>query len=311
MRNTDKFYYPLTESILSVLSIVDEFVIALGKGDPDDRTEEILRAIRSDKIKIIPTEWNVKEYPGGTEFAHQTDIAKQHCTGDWLIYLQSDEVIHEDYLPVIQEYCKFYLRNEKVEGFLFDYKHFFGDYDHYIVSHCWYPREIRIIRNQINIHSWGDAQSFKVMESFNGKDYRQKKDTRLLNVVKIPAEIFHYGWVRPPYLMQVKSKAMDSSYHDPNKIESEYSKKSSEFDYGSLHSLDVYKRTHPEVMAGFISKFNWKDKLHYEKKYKANRVPMKHEKLKYRIISWIEQNLMGGKLLFGYKNWRILPDRLK
>ena len=40
LRNTSKLYYPVVESILSALPIVEEFVIALGEGDKDDNTEE-------------------------------------------------------------------------------------------------------------------------------------------------------------------------------------------------------------------------------------------------------------------------------
>ena len=106
VRNATKLYYPVKASIESILPIVDEFVIALGKGDADDHTLEEIQKIQSDKIKIIHTEWDLEKYPGGAEYAHQTDIAKQHCKGDWLFYLQSDEVIHEKYLdPIKKKMC--------------------------------------------------------------------------------------------------------------------------------------------------------------------------------------------------------------
>ena len=58
VKNAQKLYYPVKESILSILPIVDEFVIALGKSDPGDNTLALLRSIDSDKIKIIETEWD-------------------------------------------------------------------------------------------------------------------------------------------------------------------------------------------------------------------------------------------------------------
>ena len=90
VRNATKLYYPVKASIESILPIVDEFVIAVGNGDADDHTLEEIQKIKSDKIKIIQTEWDLKKYPGGSEYAHQTDIAKQYCKGEWLFYLQSD-----------------------------------------------------------------------------------------------------------------------------------------------------------------------------------------------------------------------------
>ncbi len=37
-RNADVLGYPVAESIRSILPACDEFVIAVGKGDPGDRT---------------------------------------------------------------------------------------------------------------------------------------------------------------------------------------------------------------------------------------------------------------------------------
>src|SRR5436190_21159058 len=146
IRNGSKLFYPFAESIRSILPLVDEFVIALGEGDADDRTLQIIESIASPKIRILHTQWDLATYPNGTEYAHQTDLAKAECKGDWLFYLQSDEVIHENDLPAIQLACEKHLNDKRVEGFLFHYYHFWGDYDHYLPYHGWYEREIRIVR---------------------------------------------------------------------------------------------------------------------------------------------------------------------
>ena len=99
-KNANKLYYPVKQAILSALPLVDEFIIALGDSDDDDKTREEIESINSDKIKIIDTVWDIVKYPRGMEHAHQTDIAKDHCKGDWLLYLQSDEVIHENTFPL-------------------------------------------------------------------------------------------------------------------------------------------------------------------------------------------------------------------
>src|ERR1700727_3107375 len=92
VRNATKLYYPIKQAITSILPIVDEFVVALGEGDPDDKTLDEIRSINSDKIRIIHTVWDLDKYPRGMEHAHQTDIAKAAGKGDWLFYLQGDEV---------------------------------------------------------------------------------------------------------------------------------------------------------------------------------------------------------------------------
>ena len=145
IKNAEKLYIPAKESILSILPICDEFIIAIGNSDPDDHTLEIIQSINSSKIKLIQTVWNTNAYPKNTIFAQQTEIAKEHCSGDWLFYLQCDEAIHENDLPVIEKACLKHQKNKEVEGFLFKYLHFWGDYQHYHNSHTWYKKEIRII----------------------------------------------------------------------------------------------------------------------------------------------------------------------
>ena len=242
----------------------------------------------------------------GTIYAQQTDLARKSCKGDWLFYLQSDEVLHEKYLDSVYGICKKYLDQEKVEGLLFNYKHFWGDYNHYMKSHVWYPKEIRIIRNHVDIHSYGDAQSFKMIKDFDGINYRTKLNARRLNVKEVDVCIYHYGWVRPPGMMLSKDKQMASYYFDMTKVERIYQNRESLFDYGNLSKIPVFNESHPEVMKKFMDRFDWINELHYDKEYKPNRKSLKHERWKYRILSWIEQNLCNGRLLFGYKNWKVL-----
>ena len=102
-KNASKLYYPIKASIESILPIVDEFIVALGDCDEDDDTLEQIKSIKSDKIKIVHTVWDIKKYPRGMENAHQTDIAKEACSGDWVFYLQADEVVHEDNLKEISK----------------------------------------------------------------------------------------------------------------------------------------------------------------------------------------------------------------
>ena len=308
-KNALKLYYPMKQAVMSILPIVDEFVVALGDSDEDDRTREEILSIGSDKIRIVDTVWDIEKYPRGMEHAHQTDIAKEHCTGDWLFYLQSDEVIHEKYLPVIQERCRELLDDREVEGLLFRYIHFWGDYGHYQDSHCWYRHEIRIIRNDPRIHSWESAQSFRKIPDFDRLNYRRQENTHKLKVAKVDATVYHYGWVRPPKLMQNKIKAFSANHRGKARIEQEEKLKLYDkvFDYGNLAKLSVFKGTHPEVMREWIADFNWKDQLRFSgPKYSLNPVKNKHDKWKYRVISWMEKYLVFGIRLGEFKNYILL-----
>lgn len=305
-RNVSKLYYPIKESIESILPICDEFIFVLGKGDEDDNTREILASIPSPKLKIIDTEWDTTAFPNGTENAHQTDIAIQHCSGDWLFYVQADEVVHEKYLPHIKQRCEELLNNEKVEGLLFKYRHFFGDYEHFIDHHGWYQNEIRIVRNRPDIHSFQSAQSFRSIPEFDGKSYRQIEGSRMLNVAALDAYIYHYGWVRPPKYMQNKKKALDSIHKGNQKADQIYKEQESEFDYGPLKNLPVFTETHPAVMKQKMQDFTWANQLNYTSNKKPNRPKFKHEKVKYQLISFLERKLNGGKHYFPFKNWKLI-----
>ncbi len=310
VKNASSLYYPIKQVIMSVLPIVDEFVVALGDCSEDDDTVSQIRSINSNKIKIINTVWDLKKYPKGTENAHQTDIAKENCSGDWLFYLQADEVVHEKYLPVIKKKCEDLLDDKKVEGIIFNYVHFWGDYDHYHLSHCWYKNEIRIVRNNKDIHSWESAQSFRKIPDFNGLNYRQQENTFMLKVAKVDAYIYHYGWVRPPAFMQKKNKALDTIHKGKEKAETIYKDKLMSYDYGALESIAKFSGTHPKVMEEWIEKFDWKDQLNYSKKIdNRNRKKHKHERLKYRIVTFIEQNLLNGRSIGGFKNYILLKGK--
>ena len=303
IKNASKLYYPVKESIMSILPIVDEFVVAVGDCEEGDNTRELIESIGSDKVKIIDTVWDLNKYPRGMEHAHQTDIAKNACSGDWLFYLQGDEVVHEKYHEEIVGKCNKYIADKNVEGFLFKYKHFWGDYNHYHDSHKWYPHEIRIVRNDKEIHSWESAQSFRRIPEFDGVNYRQQKGTYKLNVIELDADVYHYGWVRPPKYMQTKKKAFATIHRGEEQANKEYQKVSKEFDYGPLNRLEKFEETHPKVMNEWISQFDWKDKLQYEGKPNPHREKHRHEMFKYRMLTWIEKNIMNGNRLGGFKNY--------
>lgn len=304
VRNGVKLYYPVAESIRSILPICEEFVVAVGKGDEDDATRRIIEGIGDPKIKIIDTVWDETHFDRGIVNAIQTDIAKEACTGDWLFYLQADEVVHEKYLPVIEARCRGLLERPEVEGLLFAYKHFWGDYRHFHGGHGWYPFEIRIIRNLPGIHSYQSAQSFRHFEPYEHP--RQPHGTRKLRVAAVDAEIYHYGWVRPPHLMQVKRRALDTVHWGSKRAAEYYEKAPKVFDYGPLDRLAVFDGIHPAVMKERIAGMGWQDKLQERGSPNPYREPHKHERMKYRFLTFIETRLLGGRRIGTFKNYVLL-----
>lgn len=306
VRNGVKLYYPIKEAIQSILPICDEFIVAVGKSDDDDTTRDEILSIGSDKIKIIDTVWDEKYCKRGSINAVQTDVAKSACSGDWLFYLQADEVIHEKYLPIIKKRCEELLDDTRIEGMIFDYLHFWGDYNHYHNSHGWYPYEIRIIRNLPQIHSWESAQSFRHFDNY--EHTHQREGTRKLKVAHSGASVYHYGWVRPPYLMQNKSKAFNSIHWGKSKAEEYYKTAPKEFDYGPLDRLATFKGTHPKVMHERISQMDWQDKLQQSGSPNKMRQPHKHEKTRNKLITQVEKLFNSGHQIAYFKNFELIKD---
>ncbi len=306
LRNGSKLYYPICESIISALDLVDEFVVALGAGDADDRTREMIESIGSDKIRIIDTVWDLEAFPNGTEHAHQTDIAREACSGDWLLYLQGDEVLHEEDLPILKRRCEELLHDTEVDGMVFDYYHFWGDYDHYHLSHGWYKNEVRMVRNDPEIHSFASAQSFRRLPDFDGVSYRKKEGTKKLRCVKAHARIFHYGWVRPPHTMQMKNRYIAANHVGQSTSDRIFSGAPRDFDYGPLSLTQRYTKSHPHVMAEKIAAHDWKDKLYETGTGVLDREKHKHERWKYRILTFVEQRLLGGMPIAESKNYILL-----
>jgi hypothetical protein len=280
IRNALRFDFPVEEAILSVLPLCDRFVAAVGNSD--DNTRELIQSIDPDKITIIDTVWDESLKQGGVVYASETDKAFDAVPPeyDWCLYIQGDEVLHEKYLPAVKKAMYDNLHRQEVEGLLFGYRHFYGTYDYVGNSRKWYRNEIRVIRNDKSIRSYRDAQGFR-------------KNNRKLKVVKANAEIYHYGWVRPPKFMQKKIDTVRKFYIGTSEEEDSHHDFEKVFDYSrNYDALSRFEGTHPTVMQPRIIRQNWLVDID------VKQVRMKP---KYRLLYFIEK--MFGIRLFEYRNY--------
>jgi hypothetical protein len=279
IRNAIKYDYPIVEAVTSVLPLCDVFIVAIG--DSEDGTEELIKNIPSDKIKIVNTTWNDHLRKGGKVLADETDKAFDAIGTeyDWCFYIQGDEVMHEKYLPVVKSEMQKYVGNDKVEGLLFGYKHFYGSYEYIGVSRNWYGKEIRIIKNNKNIRSYKDAQGFRIAG-------------RKLRVKEIAAEIYHYGWVRNPRAQQLKQETFHKLWHDDEWVKKNVVE-ADEFDYKTIDTLGKFEDSHPSCMEQRLKNSRWS----------FNYDPTKSRKsLKEIFCSFIEKTT--GYQIGEYKNYK-------
>lgn len=240
-RNAIKFDYPVVESIKSILPIVDEYIVNVGKSE--DETLMLLTSISDPKIKIIESEWDEGLKRDGVIYSHQTNIALDNCTGDWAFYLQADEVVHEDDLDLIVKCMEENLHNEEILGLMFRYLHFKGDY--WSIDPWMYHKEIRVIRNNKKIRSFGDATGFCFI---NDNPKRNIKDGPQNQWLYSGVRVFHYGWVKDPRIMNEKKCEQILHYHEVVPESESIFFKREEYPYDEYGILKEFRQSHPKVM---------------------------------------------------------------
>ncbi|MCX6182090.1 MAG: glycosyltransferase family 2 protein [Bacteroidetes bacterium] len=279
IRNAVKYDFPVVEAISSVLPLCDEFIVAVG--DCEDGTLELIKSINSPKIKIVHTVWEEEKYRSKhlQILAVETDKAFKAISpdSDWAFYIQSDEALHEKYLDATYKAMQQWKDDEKVEGLLFNYKHFYGSYDYVGASPRWYRREVRIVRNRKNIFSYKDAQGFR------------KLPNEKLNVKLIDAEIYHYGYVRDPKKMAEKMNFNQAMHND------DPSKMMTFFNYDEVDALNRFDGTHPAVMQDCINRMNWE--FDFDPSFNKMRL-----KDKFKLFT----EKLTGKRIGEYRNYKIV-----
>ncbi len=239
-RNMVRYDYPVVESILSILPIVDEFVVNVGRCE--DGTLDLIRSIDSPKIRIVESVWDETLRKDGIIYSQQTNIALSYCTGDWAFYLQADEVIHEQDLPRILQAIGLNEGNPEVRGLLFRYLHFVGDY--WSLNPWFYHKAVRIIRNDGKVESCGDAVGFQLKAT---GQYLQSGPPGW--VATSGARVFHYGWVKDPKTMLAKKQEQTKVYHgDAPPVSEAKLYDQNTFDFDDYAILKEFRGSHPAVM---------------------------------------------------------------
>ncbi|MEI6947461.1 glycosyltransferase family 2 protein [Paraflavisolibacter sp. H34] len=277
IRNAVTYQYPIEEALRSILPLCDEVVVAVGHSD--DNTRELVAAL-DPKIRIIDTVWDDSQKEGGRVLALETDKALRAigADSDWCIYIQGDEVMHEDGHAEVRAAMERWKDDKGVDGLLFRYRHFYGSFDYLGASSGWYRNEIRVVKNDKNIYSYRDAQGFR-----KGKNEK-------LRVKPLNAYIHHYGWVREPEVMEKKKGDFERQFYG-----AEAKVYTGTYDYGQVDALEKFTGTHPAVMQAWIRRMNWK--FDYDLSY--NKFTLKD-----RLKNLLEK--LTGRRFFDYKNYIVV-----
>lgn len=249
VRNGIDFDYPFLEAIQSILPVCDEFVVVLG--DSSDSSSEALQNLKSNKIKIVDSVWDMNNRKGGKVFAQQSNIGLDHVTGNWAFHIQADEVIHEKDLPKILEAIQKYDSEPEVEGLLLPFIHFWGNYDYVRTSRRVHKNEIRVIRNNQLIRAYRDSQGFRKYSSKEAYEAGEK-GTKLY-VKKVDAPVYHYNSVRSKKTQEKKIHTFNCMYTPEMSVSRE---NFDEFDYNNVDRVEKFRGSHPAIMQHRIADFD-------------------------------------------------------
>ena len=242
IRNGATLGYPFVASIRSLLPLCDEVIVNVPRSTDD--TLEQVEAIGDPKIRIIETEWDEAQRTAGLALSHHTNLALDQCAGDWCVYIQGDEVLHEGSIPALRAAMGRELNNPQVQGLLVDYTHFYGSFSTVVYSLGWYYREVRVIRRDPDIRSRGDAQSFRT------------RDGEKLRVKLSGGRYFHYGYALEPAVARKKHSNLVTLYSAEDAVQRN-TERPPRYYYDDDQKVKPFKGTHPAVMRDIVAAADW------------------------------------------------------
>ncbi|HET9384711.1 MAG TPA: hypothetical protein VFO67_06160, partial [Gemmatimonadales bacterium] len=260
--------------------VSDEVVVNVGKSE--DETRDLVASVQDPRVRIIDTEWDFTKK--NIMLSIETQRAMAACRGSWGIYIQADEVLHERGARILKEKVAAWDRDERVEGLLVKYLHFYGGFDRIATSRRWYRREVRCIRLGKDIRPYQGAQGFRV-----GPDYRK------IRARPTDAEMFHYGWARPAKAIKEKLEISKTIYPwGGNRFDKEQARGFLEW----IPLLRDFTASHPAAAREWIA----------ERAHDPDRVigprRFKPEHVRFYISDWIER--LTGARVFEFRNYVVV-----
>lgn len=241
IRNGNALGYPFVPSIRSLLPLCDEIIVNVPRST--DGTLDSVKAIGDPKIRIIETDWDDAETIGDPIMRRHTDAALEQCVGDWCVYIQGDEVLHEAGIPAMRATMERELGNPAVQGLLVDYTHFYGSFWTEVYSFGWYYKEVRVVRRDPQIRASGGAQGFRTT------------DNQKLRVKNSGARYLHYGHALEPSQARIKAGNLHRVYGNKEGME-EIAGRPARF-YQDDQKVKPFKGTHPATMREVVAAANW------------------------------------------------------
>lgn len=203
IRNGDIYNFCWRQAIMSVLPLVDEFILLEAYSDLDNTYEECLALERMHgKIRVIRGKWDGGE-PEGHEYLRLSRLTNQ-CIGEsaykWHIVVQGDEAVHEDGWPSIMRIVNGQTEyGDKPKAVMFPFHHLVGRFD--TEFPFVYQATYRMCRAD---SSWRSNEDAWNMEPLDEDDN--------FWIVANNAPYFHYGFVGDLEARVLKERAFQDMF---------------------------------------------------------------------------------------------------
>ncbi|HET7791117.1 MAG TPA: hypothetical protein VFK78_10005 [Gemmatimonadales bacterium] len=282
VRNAVRLDYPIVPAIRSLLEVCDEVVVNVGRSDDD--TRGLVTGIGDPRVRVLDTEWDFSR--GSEVLAIETQRALDACRGRWGLYIQADEVLHQDGAASIARAVAECEADARVEGLLVNYLHFYGGFDTIATSRRWYRREVRCVRLGAGVRSYRDAQGFRV-----------GPERRRVAARPTDAVMFHYGWATSAEATHQKHEAAKAIYSwAESRARIERAQARGDLEWVPL--LRPFTGEHPRAAREWIA-----GRAHRAR----GRIGPRDFRLDYLrtyLSDWIER--ATGHRLFEYRNYRVV-----
>jgi len=273
VKNAERYDYPVQVALRSVLPLCDELLVNVGRSD--DRTLELVRELDDPRIRVFERAWSEEDIA----LSRETNWILERCTHEWGLYIQADEVLHEDDYPAIRRALARAAADPRVEGLAFDYLHFYGSPRWVLRGRRAFRREIRLVRRSSGIRSVAGAQGFRI-------------DGRRPWVLASGGRVFHYGYAK-------SHRALTEKRRLSARYEGRPDARVGPWEFRRPSDLRPFSGTHPGVAREWVKGRAWPFDPD-----SARPEPLTPRELKRRISDGIER--FTGRRPFEHRNYRML-----
>lgn len=231
LRNAVKLGYPFELAIRSLGLLCDEVIILIDPTCHDGTEAKVHEANLHSVVdggalrdwKIIESVWDMSNHYGHTncEISIQTAKALGHATGDWVLSLQADEVLHEDEIAPLRKVIE--IADEKgISGIELQRLYFYGSLEK--LREDWTLWMVRLFKRGCWKPDVDGAMRFDPI----GSQIRMRTEA---------ARIFHYSRVGDPKQIADRVRNLDRFFHAPEKVQAG---EVQPYDFATLRKLDTY-----------------------------------------------------------------------